>query len=159
MAKSLLDDRALIPSFHLLTRDGVVFDSLDFKRKRNLVLFFSTYPPQDFLLVLEQASAQIREQNAEIAFICPMELSVVENIHRMHRLTYWILSDENRAVFSKFIQAQEREEVAALFITDKFGEIFFQVVVSGVEDLPPASDIIKSLMFIESQCPECGGNF
>ena len=151
MAKSLLDDRALIPSFHLPAREGAVFDSLDFKRKRNLVLFFSTYPPQDFLLALDQASAQIRAQNAEVVFICPMEPSVVENIHRMHRLTYWILSDPTRAVFSKFIQAEEREEVAALFITDRFGGIFFQVVVSRVEDLPSSSEVIKSLMLIQSQ--------
>lgn len=151
MAKSLLDDRALIPPFHLLARDGAVFDSLDFKRKRNLVLFFSTYPPQDFLLVLEQASAQIRAQNAEVVFICPVELSAVEKIHRMHRLTYWILSDSPRAVFSKFIQAEVREEFAALFITDRSGAIFFQAVVYRIEDLPPASDIIQSLMFIESQ--------
>jgi peroxiredoxin len=152
MAKSFLDDRALIPSFHLPGRDGLVFDSSDFKRKRNLVLFFSTYPFRDLLLNIEQACPQLRSQNAEAAFICPVSLSVIEDIHRRHRLSYWILSDEKGEVFSKFIQAKEREEVIALFIMDRFGEVFFQYVVSEPEHLPLMSDIIKSLVFIESQC-------
>lgn len=159
MAKSLLNDRTLIPSFRLLTRGGTVFDTCEFKRKRNLVLFFSTHPSQEFLLKIEESYRDLRDQNAEVTVICVLPPEEVENIHRRNKLSFRVLADPSSEVFSKFIQTGPSEEAAALFITDRFSDLFFQYVVSGVRELPPMEDIVKSLVFIESQCPECGGNF
>ncbi|MFH0876686.1 MAG: redoxin domain-containing protein [Candidatus Omnitrophota bacterium] len=193
MAKSQINDRALVPLFHCLDRDGEPFDSSDFKRKRNLVIYFLTHPSLDvprpencvlqgadmlwplghpdfrakgipgfspgwlhFLLSLEQAQRLMREQNAEVLVVTRRSVGEIQNLHSQHRLTYRILSDEHKDVFKKFIQVADQEEVAALFVTDKFGEVFFQYFAADVVDLPPFSDVVQSLAFIESQCPECG---
>ncbi len=156
MAKSRLDDRTLISTFHLLGREGMLFDSSEFKRKKNLVIFFLSDPQQDFLVKIEEAYGQMKEQNAEVAVVCPLSVAEIQNIHRRNRLTYWILCDETKEVFSRFIEAKKEEDVAALFITDKFADLFFQYVVNAISELPPLGDIVKSLVFIESQCPECG---
>lgn len=157
MAKSLLDDREVIPLFHLPARDGRLFDSSEFKRRKNLVIFFLSRPEKEFFVAVEEAYALMKEQNAEAIVISPVSGDTLEEIHQRNRLTYWILSDGKREVFSKFIQASPGEGVAALFITDKFGEVFFQYVAPAIKDLPPFDDIVKSLNFIESQCPECLG--
>ncbi|MFH0877780.1 MAG: redoxin domain-containing protein [Candidatus Omnitrophota bacterium] len=156
MAKSLINDRALIPLFHCLARDGQYFDSSDFKRKRNLVIYLLTHPTLDFLLSLEEVQGSLREQNAEVLVVTQRSVPEIQNLHSQHRLTYWILSDEERGVLGRFVQAADQEKVAALFIADKFGEVFFQYIVADVADLPPYGDIAQSLAFIQSQCPECG---
>jgi peroxiredoxin len=154
LAKSLLDDREMIPAFTLAGKDDAVFDSLEFKRKKNLVLFFLTHPHPEFFLKLEESYRHLREQNAEVAVICVSPVGEIENHHRRNRLSFWILADPDSKVFSKFIRANAGEEAAALFITDKFGELFFQYLAPGARELPPMEDIVKSLVFIESQCSE-----
>lgn len=157
MARSKFDDRTLIPLFHLPTRGGEMFDSQDLKRKRNVVLFFLTRPQPEFFTMIEGALARLREQNAEPVVVWTAPLSGVEAAYRRNRLTFAILSDEKREVFSRFLAAGEGEDVAALFITDRFGDIFFQYLAASSDGLPSFEEIVKSLMFIESQCPECSG--
>lgn len=157
MPESKFDDRTLIPAIHLLTRGAAVFDSSDFKRKKNLVLFFLTYPEPRFFLQAEESAARLRAQNAELFVILDVSLDAVEAIYRRNRLTFAILSDPKREVFSKFLSIKDGEAAAALFITDRFGDIFFQHVAFDPGGLPPFEDIAKSLEFIESQCPECSG--
>jgi len=48
MPESRLNDRVIVPTFHLPLRDNKIFDSSDLKRKKNLVLFFLTQPEAIF---------------------------------------------------------------------------------------------------------------
>lgn len=157
MATSRLDDRSLMPLFNLACREGQIFDILEFKRKKNLVIFFVSFPDAAFLLKAEEAYARLKEQNAEMSVVCSLPLTEIESFYRKNRLSYCILSDEKREVFAKFLSFEKGEDIAALFITDRFGEIFFQYAAKVVSDMPSFDDIVKSLVFIESQCPECGG--
>lgn len=157
MAKSRLEPRSLIPYFHLLGRGGKDFDLLSLKRKKNLVVFLLSCPCQEFLIRIEDAYQRIQEQNAEIVVISPLSVKEIEQIHSKNRLSFWILSDENKQTFANFIAYQEGETIAGLFIIDRFGEVFFQYLVNDLKEMPPFEDIIKSLAFIESQRPECEG--
>lgn len=157
MAKSRLEPRSLIPYFHLLGRGDKDFDLLSLKRKKNLVVFLLSHPEQEFLIRIEAAYQQMREQNAEIVVISPLSVKEIEQIHSKNRLSFWILSDEHKQAFANFVAYQEGETIAGLFITDRFGEVFFQYLVNDLKEMPPFEDIIKSLAFIESQYPECEG--
>jgi|GEM_PF-835893 len=160
MAKSLVPERSIIPLFHLQTKDGEVFDPSSYKRKKNLVLFFMTRPDLDFLMRLDEAAAAIRQQNAVIAVVCPACSEVVGALYQAHRLSFAVLSDEKMEVVRQFISFADKEVFAALFITDRYGDVFFEYVETAAAGLPPFEDIVKSLEFIESQCPECeGGTF
>ncbi len=121
------------------------------------MIFFLSCGEQEFLIRIEDAYDRIKEQNGEAVVICPAPLEEIEGMYRKNRLSYWILSDEKQEIFSRFIESSKGEGVAALFVTDKFGEIFFQYIVETIKELPPFEDIVKSLEFIESQCPECEG--
>ncbi|MDD5020381.1 MAG: redoxin domain-containing protein [Candidatus Omnitrophica bacterium] len=157
MAVSLVPERKVIPLFHLEQKDGEMFDSSDYKRKKNLVLFFLTDADTDFLMRLSQAAASLRKENAEIIAISLLGRSRLADLHRKNHLDFVILSDEKKEVFRKFLSFAEGESFAALFVTDRYGDVFFQYVTARAGDMPPFNDIARSLVFIESQCPECGG--
>ncbi|HQP91286.1 MAG TPA: redoxin domain-containing protein, partial [Candidatus Omnitrophota bacterium] len=110
-----------------------------------------------FLLRAEDAYSGIRKGNAELVVIAPVKQEEVEAFYKKNRLTFFILADEKREVFSKFISFEKDEPFSALFITDKYGEVFFHHIEKDVKELPPFEDIFKSLDFVESQCPECSG--
>jgi peroxiredoxin len=154
MAKSLVPERSIMPFFRLQTKDGDVFDPSSYRRRKNLVLFLVTQTDRDFLMRLDQAAADLRERNAVIAVICPACCEVVAALHQAHRLSFVVLSDENREVLRRFIASGEAETFAALFIADRYGDIFFEYLAPTARELPPFEDIVKSLEFIESQCPE-----
>ena len=151
MPKSLLNDRSLIPAFCLSGRQGTLFDSSDFKRKKNLILFFLSPLENEFLLKIEEAHILLKNHNAEIAVICPLSVSAIEDIYKRHRLSFAILCDEQRALLARFLKTESEETFGALFITNKIGELFFQYVVLHPCDLPPFKDIVQALTFIESQ--------
>src|SRR5512135_3557504 len=122
MARSLLDDRSVIPPFSLEGRGGRIFDVADYKRKRNIVLFFLTRPSRDFLVRAEEAAPSVREQNAEMIVVVPWSKEAIEAFHKDHRLTFALLSDSDGKVLGRFISAQPGGSVAALFVTDRYGE-------------------------------------
>ena len=155
MARSLIDDRAVIPVFSLPGRGGVLFDVGDYKRKKNLVIFVLTHPTVPFLTALDEACGSIRDKNAVVAIIVPCDPAVMENIHQAYRLAFPILCDPEKRVMKRFVSAPPDEKIAALFITNRNSEVFFQFLATEIHDLPPSADIVKSLEFIESQCPEC----
>lgn len=151
MAESRLDSYKTIPYFHLRGKGSLDFDSSSLKRNKNLLLFFMTSISADYLFKLEEVGSDIKAQDTEIAVVCPVPLKEIEELHAKYRLTFSLLSDQSREVFSKFIKAGGSESVAALFIADKSGLLFFQHITSSPEDLPPFEDIVKSLIFVESQ--------
>jgi len=151
MAKALLSERMAIPSFYLEGREGLVFDSQDFKRNKNLILYFVSQIESDFLLKLEDAQPSLRAQNAETAVISSLPIFRIEEVYKKHRLSFSILSDGDRSVLAKFLKTDPFETYGALFVTSKTGEIFSKTVVSKNSDLPPPSDVVQLLRFIESQ--------
>ena len=151
MAKLLLTERSLIPSFELFGRDDLVFNSSVFKRKQNLCLFFIKNISNQFLTDLEEIYPEILKQNSELVVVSDFEYDEIKDIHRKHRLTFWLLGDPAKKVFEQFIDCVDLEDVAALFITDKQGEIFFQYLASCINQLPPLKEVVRSLEFIESQ--------
>lgn len=154
MARSLINDRAAIPIFALPGRGGVLFDVADYRRKKNLVLFVLTHPTVPFLMALDEACGKIRGKNAVVAIIASCDPVVMENIHQAYRLTFPLLCDPGKSVISRFVSAPPDEKVAALFITSRNSEVFFQALAAEIHDLPPFDDILRSLDFIESQSPE-----
>jgi peroxiredoxin len=151
MAKSLLSERMIIPSFCLEGREGLVFDSQDFKRNKNLILYFVSQIESDFLVKLEDAQPSLRAQSAETAVISSLPIFRIEDIYKKNRLSFSILSDSDRVVLAKFLKTEPFETYGALFITNKNGELFFKTVVSKIDDLPLLNEVVQSLRFIESQ--------
>ena len=157
MGQLLINERSTIPLFHLTQRDGEIFDVSDYKRKKNLVLFFLSAPDVEFFVRLDQHMSALRSENAQVVVISPLDISRIQDLYKKNHLGFLILSDEKMEVFSKFIARMPDEPVAALFITDKYGDVFFRYLSARAAQLPPFDDIIRSLVFVESQCPECGG--
>jgi hypothetical protein len=47
------------------------------------------------------------------------------------------------------------QEAAAVYVTDRFGEVFGVYRTSDGQPLPGVADILSWLEFVNSQCPEC----
>lgn len=105
--------------------DGRRVQVSDFRGRRNLVLVFegeSTAPP---IAALRQAGDELREEET-VVLVVPSTDARSRGLYGVHG--------------------------AALFISDRYGEIFF--ATDGGQPLPSVSDILDWLRFINSQCPE-----
>lgn len=158
MAELLFSDRSLLPLIHLESwREDEIFDVSDFRRKRNLVIYLLTRPDEDLFLRIEESLPLLRQENAEVVVMVRSDAEILRDLCRKHRITFWLLPDPEGNVWSRFVKCSAQEQVAALYISDKFGDIFFRYLSGEPKDLPDMTDIFKSLQFIESQCPECSG--
>jgi hypothetical protein len=47
--------------------------------------------------------------------------------------------------------------VPGALVADRWGEIFFTTGAARVEELPPPSEIVEWLRYVQVKCPECEG--
>ena len=151
MARVRIDQQEVLPSFSLPGRDSEVFDSVDLRKKKSLVLFLFSHPVGSFLMRLEDAVGNMRERGAEVVVICSCGPERLKELHRAHRLTSVVLADEDRRVFDRCIEATLDENVCALFVADRSGTVYFRCAGEGPDALPSWADIKNAITFVESQ--------
>ncbi len=151
MARARIDQQGVLPPFMLRGRGGKVFDSVDLRKKKSLVLFMLARPSASFLLGMEEAVADMRDRGAEVVVVCPCPAEHVEQLHRSHRLTSILLADEQGSVFDRFVEAAAGEPACALFVADRSGTVYFRCAGEGSDALPSWDDIKKAITFVESQ--------
>jgi len=113
---------ALLRDIPARTLDGREVLLSDFRGRRNIVLIFPDEDVQQVLDELRKESALAAEETVVLAGT----------------------SDAARDVYGA--------PSSAIFITDRYGEIFFSA--RHPEPLPDAAEVLKWLEFINSQCPE-----
>jgi hypothetical protein len=117
------------------TLDGERVQLSDLRGRRNLVLIFAgtNGEEQRLLSELRESRAELREEEAVAA--------VIADNDRESRSWYGAL-------------AADGTPRAALYITDRYGEIYFAAHPERGLSLPSAAEVLDWLRFINSQCPE-----
>lgn len=151
----------VVPNFDLPSTEGRSIKLTDYKQKKNLLLFF--YNSGQCLQCLERLRSfatnygSFGEFNTEILSISsdPIEDSMI--LKEEYRLPFPLLRDETGFQMDKFTLVEEGNATPSIFITDKFGSLYGQWIISHEEgDLPDVKEYLKILEYIEVQCPECG---
>ena len=146
----------MLRDFVLLSAEGRPVQISDFRGRANLVLLFTPETHSPLLGELASAGEMIREQEAEVLTVLPCAREQAMQIKQRQKLPFFVLSDSELAVHRSMgaTDALGRPR-PALYITDRYGEIFASFRESEAGKLPCAADILDWLDFINRQCPEC----
>jgi peroxiredoxin len=155
----------LIPDFRLLAanRDGE-FGPWDYKQHRNLVLMFfrsvESGKCRQLLREISEHYTEYQEKEAEVLLISTDELVRLRQLTHDLALPFPVLSDTDGSVTDLYINdtkpGTERAAFeAAIFIADRWGEIFTCKSVEKNDELPTEAEIREWLEFLELQCEEC----
>ena len=132
----VLDRGAMLRDFPVTMPSGAPRLLSDFRGRRLLVLVFDGTPAADALL------AGLAANPAELDYHETQVIAIAADSHG-----FPTAPGAPRAFYGA-------ENNAAVFITDRYGEIFHAARAARGEALPTADEVFNWLDFINRQCPE-----
>jgi thioredoxin-dependent peroxiredoxin len=150
----------LMPDFTLLSSCGKQVSLYDYRGRSNLVLYFagrakdSTDRP--LLSALFKRYGEIAETGSEVVVVVSESTAQADEFRRRMHFPFPVLSDPDMKVHN-MVGASGAQAVpaAAMYITDRFLEVFVVWRTGAGERLPDISDVLSWLTYLDSQCPEC----
>lgn len=150
-----------LPPFELPEGGGRRIHVGDYRGRRNLVLFFvdsmDCRKCQEVLQLLNTAFDEIIAEETQLLIIMPASADSAREFKESLGLRFPVLADSSGSVFRRYgVVGESGELLLAVFISDRFGELYHVAIARGEHELPSAKEILGWLSFIEIQCPECG---
>lgn len=143
----------LVPHFRLQDADGNVISTMDFKEKKNLVLFFfDLHSSRDWasLAMLKRRYHELADNNAEVLAITSGPFEEIRDCAASMDVPFPLLCDCYREATCSYCVTG-----TTLFVADRFGELKLQEPVS--DDIDHIIDqAVTQLELAELECPECG---
>lgn len=150
----------LMPDFTLSSSDGKQVSLYDYRGRANLALFFAGRAQDagdDALLsALVARYGEIAQTDSEVVVVLAESVAHADELRRKMHFPLSVLSDPDMQVHN-LVGAAGAQAVpaSALYITDRFLEVF-AVWRTGIGDrLPDISEVLSWLAYLDSQCPEC----
>jgi peroxiredoxin len=148
----------LLRDFGLLSTEGRKVSISDYRGRANLVLVFAGESSRsvEFLAGIAKNYRQILEEQAEVLAILDCTPERATRIKEEAQVRFPVLVDPEGRVHRLMGALDESGEPAmALYITDRFGEVFATFRESEQQVVPGVKEILGWLAFVNSQCPEC----
>jgi len=151
----------LIRGFTLISALGQPISISDYRGRSNLVLVLaggdSGNPDLEILTEFAANYGQFREEQAEVLAILQCDRERAVQIAHQTGLPFPLLVDEDGRIHrSAGAVDRSSRPAVAIYVTDAFGEVFAVYRAAEGQTMPSAQQIVKSLSFINMQCPECG---
>ncbi len=147
----------LLPDVTLATATGRQVRISDYRGQRALVLLFLGESRDvgliELLWALADRYTEIRQEEAEVLVIVPGARTAAEAIARAPRALpppFPILVDEDGRAHRAYGAATS----GALYIADRYGEIYFARAITEGGEWPSVEHILSWVRFTEAQCPE-----
>ncbi len=143
-----------IRTFSLFSTDGKPVSLSDYRGRRNLVLVFADDQPRTTQLLSQIAPRYqaFKDSEAEVLVIAPPSSQTVDRL----QLPFPVLLDKDNRVHKQVgASSRQGQAEAAVYVTDRFAEVFALYRTSDGQVLPTVDDILNWLEFVNSQCPEC----
>lgn len=148
----------LIRDFDLISTDGRKVSLSDYRGRANLVLVFADGRPPSlkFLTGVAKSNDSIQGEQAEVLAILQGTAEKAAWIKDEVRAKFPVLVDKDGRIH-RLMGAQDRrgQPEIAVYITDRFGEVFATFRESEKQAMPNVDEILGWLAFVNSQCPEC----
>jgi peroxiredoxin len=136
----------LVPDLELRAADDRLVRLSDYRGRKNLVLVFAN---QEALGPIAGGYQRILEENGQV-------IAVVSAASESDDIPFPVLLDVDGEVGRRFGAVNGKGEfMPALYITDRFGEIYSLYRTRDGRPLPTPAEIVATLAFINIQCPEC----
>ena len=148
----------LMPDFALTSSDGKQVSLYDYRGRSNVLLLFAgrTQDSADLLGALRTRYGEITDTDSEVIVVVTESIETAQEFRCKMHFPFPVLSDPDMRVH-KSVGAVGAQAVpaSALYITDRFLEVFAAWRTGTGDRLPDISDILSWLTYLESQCPEC----
>lgn len=149
----------VFPGFTLPDSDGSSVFLESYRGQTNLVVVCAgdIIDESPVIVLLQQLVAQREELTLEAAQVLVAVTSRPAAIRQRWRLGFPVLVDAGAHIHRRVgaIDAAGRP-APAVFVTDRFREVFAAYLPGPGSSLPSAKAILDWLVFINIQCPECG---
>jgi peroxiredoxin len=145
--------------FELASIAGFEIALSHYRGRANLVLFAAGHDESTMTLMMRLADqyAQIKNEDATVLLIFQESPEAAARIAQDLKLPYPVLVDEDGRVHRELGAADTvGSPRSAIYITDRFGEVFGAYRSRDGVSLPSFEKIVHMLEFVNSQCPECG---
>jgi peroxiredoxin len=105
---------------------------------------------------LVKSCAEIAETDSEVVVVLEESVAQVDEFRRKMHFPFPVLSDPDMRVHN-LVGASGAQAIpaAALYIADRFLEVFAVWRTGGGDRLPDNTDVLSWLNYLDSQCPEC----
>jgi peroxiredoxin len=148
----------LLRDFALTSTKGRKISISDYRGCANLVLVFADAGTGslDFLSGIAKDYSKIQEEQAEILAVLQGPTGKAARIKDEVRAKFPVLVDKDGRIH-RLMGAQDRrgKPEMAVYITDRFGEVFATFREVEKQAMPSPQEILGWLEFINGQCPEC----
>ncbi len=144
--------------FELTGALGRLIRLSDFRGRANLAIFAIDDRPATAKLMADTAARypEIKNEGAEVLAIVHTSRESVADIKRNGNLPYPVLADDNGRVHCDLGAIDSKgTDSAAVYVTDRFGEVFGVYRTAAGDRLPSVDDVLNWLEFVNAQCPEC----
>ena len=151
-AEPRLKLKSMIPVFELMSVDGKTVNVWDYKGRKHMVLaFLAPDCPlcTEFLQMIARAYHQYEEENAVFLPVIVGRREQAEALQDELHPPYPILFDQHGKVAERYT-----DRLPAIFVADKFGQLYAEWIVRPGEELPTQKEILDVLDAIELECPE-----
>lgn len=150
---------SVLRDFQLCSTEGQLVLLSAYRGHSNLVLVFAgrSNPAAEFFSELKSHQQELAENEAHILAIVVGPLAHARELKQSLHLNFQVLADvDGRFHRSTGARDQAGHILPAVFVTDRFGEVFASYRTGEGEGLPGAAEIVSWVEFINRQCPECG---
>jgi peroxiredoxin len=151
--ESILRRGQVIPTFTLPDTTGAPVRRTAYRGKQNLVLAFLPDAEDDgaraYLRALARSYAALRAETGEVLAILRGGQAPIADARRELALPFPLLRDADGAATARFLPPMAR---AGVFVTDRYGELYFAAPAADTATLPPTDEILGWLEAIDRQC-------
>ena len=151
--ESLLQPGQVVPTFTLPDTAGTPVRRTAYRDKRNLVLVFlpsaEVEGARAYLRTLAQGYDSLRAETGEVLAILRGDGAAIADARRELALPFPLLHDADGAATARFMSPAAR---VGVFVTDRYGELYFAAPAADTASLPPIAEIQAWLEAIDRQC-------
>ena len=147
------EQRQMVPDFTLQSSTGRPYQVSSFRGRRNLlVLFVGDGDHGTAGLIAEFAARreELDDEETEVLLVFRGNMVACEALRKRDHIPFAVLADENGRAHERYGAGTS----PALYLTDRYGEIYDARRTSESVSLPDADDILASIRHINAACPE-----
>jgi peroxiredoxin len=151
--ETLLKRGQVVPSFTLPDTTEQPIRRSAYRGKQHLVLVFLPRAHDDasraYLRALADARPALLAASGEVLAIIRDDVPTTAATKHDLELQFPLLSDADGAVTQRFLPDNVR---AGVFVTDRYGELYYSAPAADATALPPISELQDWLTAIDNQC-------